>query len=148
MNDVLIEFNYLDTDFRLKNEPVVSDWLLLCIEHLGVELGDISYFFCSDEHLLQINIDALNHDYYTDIISFDYSALPVISGEIFISVDRVIENASEFNVSFTHEMLRVLSHGICHFAGFKDKYHEDVLLMRSKEDECIDIYNRFFNQDF
>lgn len=147
MKYVLIEFNYLDTNFRLKNEPVVSDWLLLCIEHLNVELGDISYFFCSDEHLLQINIDALQHDYYTDIISFDYSALPVISGEIFISVDRVIENAHDFNVSFTQEMLRVISHGICHFAGFKDKSPFDEIIMRSKEDECISIYNKFFSID-
>jgi probable rRNA maturation factor len=147
MNDILIEFIYLDTEFRLKNEPVVSDWLLLCLEHLQVELGDIAYFFCSDEHLLQINIDALNHDYYTDIISFDYSSLPVISGEIFISVDRVKENANDFNVSFTQEMLRVLSHGICHFAGYKDKSQEDQHLMRSKEDECIDIYNRFFKYE-
>jgi probable rRNA maturation factor len=148
MDDVLLEFNYLDTDFRLQNEPAVSDWLLLCLEHLGVELGDISYFFCSDEHLLQINIESLNHDYYTDIISFDYSALPIVSGEIFISVDRVIENAHDFKVNFTQEMLRVMAHGICHFAGFKDKSDLDIAKMRSKEDECIAIFNNFFKFSF
>lgn len=144
MDDILLEFNYLDTDFRLQNEPAVSDWLLLCLEHLGVELGDISYFFCSDEHLLQINIEALNHDYYTDIISFDYSTLPIVSGEIFISVDRVKENAVDFKVTFTQEMLRVMAHGICHFAGFKDKTDLDISIMRVKEDECIAIFNNFF----
>lgn len=144
MDDVLLEFNYLDTDFRLQNEPAVSDWLLLCLEHLGVELGDICYFFCSDEHLLQINIEALNHDYYTDIISFDYSTLPIVSGEIFISVDRVKENAVDFKVTFTLEMLRVMAHGICHFAGLKDKTDLDISIMRAKEDECIAIFNNFF----
>lgn len=144
MDDILLEFNYLDTEFRLQNEPAVSDWLLLCLEHLGVELGDISYFFCSDEHLLQINIEALNHDYYTDIISFDYSTLPIVSGEIFISVDRVKENAVDFKVTFTQEMLRVMAHGICHFAGFKDKTDLDISIMRVKEDECIAIFNNFF----
>lgn len=144
MDDVLLEFNYLDTDFRLHNEPAISDWLLLCLEHLGVELGDVSYFFCSDEHLLQINIESLNHDYYTDIISFDYSTLPIVSGEIFISVDRVKENAVDFKVTFTQEMLRVMAHGICHFAGFKDKSVLDISIMRAKEDECIALYNNFF----
>jgi probable rRNA maturation factor len=145
MDDILLEFNYLDTDFRLNNEAVVSDWLLLCLDHFNLELGDISYFFCSDEHLLKINIDSLNHDYYTDIISFDYSVLPIISGEIFISIDRVKENAILFNVSFTDELLRVMSHGICHFAGFKDKTDDQILEMRSKENECLSIFNKVFN---
>lgn len=144
MNDILLEFNYLDIDFTLDNEPVFSDWLLLCIEHLNVELGDISFFFCSDNYLLEINKQSLNHDYYTDIISFDYSSLPIISGEIFISIDRVKENSITYHVPFLDELLRVMSHGICHFAGYKDKSDEDIITMRAIEDECILIFNKFF----
>lgn len=100
-------------------------------------LGDLSLIFCSDDYLLEINRTHLNHDYYTDIITFDYSDGGVVSGDLFISVDRVKENAASFSVSFLDELHRVCVHGLLHLCGYGDKSPEDEIRMRSKEDEML-----------
>lgn len=100
-------------------------------------LGEISVIFCSDEYLLEMNQTHLNHDYYTDIITFDYSIENEVSGDLFISIDRVADNAQEFSSAFTDELNRVCVHGLLHLCGYKDKSPEDEALMRSKEDDML-----------
>lgn len=135
----MIDFNF-ETDFLLEGIENYKKWIIGVIESYGFEVGDISYIFCDDEYLLQINQQYLNHDELTDIISFDYSEEKLISGDIFISIERVKENASLFKVDFQQELLRVMSHGILHFMGFKDKNEKDQLEMRKNEDICIEKY--------
>lgn len=103
------------------------------------EMGDITLIFCSDEYLLKINQEYLDHDYYTDIITFDYSEDNVVSGDLFISVDRVAENAQINKVDFMNEFNRVIVHGVLHLCGYKDKSEEDEKLMRSKENEMLQL---------
>src|ERR1044071_3674818 len=100
-------------------------------------LGDVNVIFCSDDYLLEMNREHLDHDYYTDIITFDYSEEAVVSGDLFISVDRVSDNASGLSVSFLDELNRVCVHGLLHLCGYKDKSEAEELLMRSKEDEML-----------
>lgn len=108
----------------------------VCETELKV-LGEISVIFCSDEHLLEMNKEYLEHDYYTDIITFDYSGGGVVSGDLFISVDRVQDNADELDVLFQDELHRVCVHGLLHLCGYKDKSEADEQLMRSKENEML-----------
>ena len=103
-------------------------------------LGEINYIFCSDEYLLNINKQYLNHDYYTDVISFDYSEDNIISGDIFISVDTVKDNAKEYDVEFEKELARVMVHGVLHFIGYKDKTDEDAKQMRQKENQYLPLF--------
>jgi probable rRNA maturation factor len=132
----MIAFNY-ETDFQLENEEKTSNWILECIEKEGFELGEINYIFCDDAYLHKINIEFLNHDTLTDIISFDYTMGKLVGGDIFISVERVAENANDFNVSFENELHRVIMHGVLHYMGFKDKTEEQKQEMRAKENECL-----------
>jgi rRNA maturation RNase YbeY len=136
----MIDFNY-ETEFTLDNEGAISNWISSVIESEGKKEGEINYIFCDDEYLLQINQEHLQHDYYTDIISFDYTIGNEISGDLFISVDRVKENAIDFNVSFEEELKRVLVHGVLHYCGYKDKSEVDALLMRRKEDEKLAMFH-------
>lgn len=136
----MINFNY-ETDFNLDNEVAVAAWLTNVITSEDKKEGEINYIFCDDEYLLKINLEYLNHDTLTDIISFDYSMGNEIHGDIFISVERVKENASDFNVSFEDELKRVLVHGVLHYCGYKDKSEEDELMMRSKEDEKLALFH-------
>lgn len=103
-------------------------------------LGEINYIFCSDEYLLNINKQYLKHDYYTDVISFDYSEDDIISGDIFISVDTVKDNAKEYDVEFEKELARVMVHGVLHFIGYKDKTDEDAKQMRQKENQYLPLF--------
>lgn len=103
-------------------------------------LGEINYIFCSDEYLLNINKQYLKHDYYTDVISFDYSEDDIISGDIFISVDTVKDNAKEYDVKFEKELARVMVHGVLHFIGYKDKTDEDAKQMRQKENQYLPLF--------
>lgn len=136
----MVIFNY-ETDFQLENESVYEQWIDYVIESEGKEPGEINYIFCDDEYLHNINMQYLNHDTLTDIISFDYCIGDLISGDIFISVERVQDNAKEYEVSFNEELLRVLAHGVLHYCGYKDKTDEEVLLMRTKEQEKIDMFH-------
>jgi len=135
----MISFNY-ETDFELSDETAISEWLSNVIISESKKEGDINYIFCDDEYLHRINVEYLDHDTLTDIISFDYSVGNELHGDIFVSVERVADNAKDFNVSFDEELKRVLVHGILHYAGYKDKSEEDELKMRQKEDEKLLIY--------
>ena len=107
----------------------------------GKNLEEVSFIFCDDQYLLKLNQEYLDHDTYTDIISFDNSLGNALAGDIFISVDRVKENASDFGVEFEEELRRVLAHGILHFSGYKDKTEEQASLMRQKEDEKLKMFH-------
>lgn len=104
-------------------------------------LGDISYILCSDNYLLEINRQYLNHDYFTDVITFDYSEENVISGDIFISVDTVADNAKEYNVTFEKELERVMVHGVLHLVGYNDKSDSEVKQMRAKENQYLFLFD-------
>ncbi|MEN9928388.1 MAG: hypothetical protein RLZZ231_309 [Bacteroidota bacterium] len=136
----MISFNY-ENDFNLDNEEAISSWISDVILSENKKEGDINYIFCDDDFLLDINQQYLDHDTLTDIISFDYSVGNELHGDIFISTERVAENAQDFGVSFSEELLRVLSHGVLHYCGYKDKSETDELLMRSKEDEKIKMFH-------
>ncbi len=136
----MINFNY-ETDFILNNEVVYSDWILKVIQSENKSLGEINYIFCDDEYLHKINMEYLQHDTLTDIISFDYTVGNEINGDIFVSVERVRDNANDFKVSFEEELKRVLIHGVLHYCGYKDKSEEDEVIMRSKEDEKINMFH-------
>ena len=129
----MISFNY-DIEFRIQDEATVSKWISNLIEEENYKEGEINYIFCSDDYLHKINVDFLNHDTLTDIISFDYSVGKELPGDIYISIDRVKDNAKDFNVQFKDELARVMAHGVLHYCGYKDKSEEDVKIMRSKED--------------
>lgn len=135
----MIDFNF-ESDFVLDNTDSFKKWINNIINSYGYEIGELSYIFCDDDYLLKINQQYLNHDDLTDIISFDYTEGKIIGGDIFISIERVKENATQFNVDFQQELLRVMSHGILHFIGFKDKNDSDQLEMRKNEEICIKKY--------
>ena len=129
----MISFNY-ETDFKLENETKISEWISKTISSENCKEGELNYIFCSDYYLHKINVDFLNHDTLTDIISFDYSVGKELHGDIYISVERVEDNAQDFEVSFEDELARVMIHGVLHYCGYKDKSSDDAKLMRSKED--------------
>ena len=132
----MIEF-YSETDFSLPNEEAISKWIENVIKSEDCELGEITYVFCDDNYLHKLNVQFLNHDTLTDIISFDNSLGKQIHGEIYISIERVRENATEFNVAFIDELHRVIIHGILHYCGYKDKSAEEETLMRIKENNAL-----------
>jgi rRNA maturation RNase YbeY len=136
----MISFNY-ENEFELSNEEQLSNWISSVIVSEDKKEGEINYIFCDDEYLLGLNEQYLNHDTLTDIISFDYSVGKELHGDIFISTERVLENAAEFKVSFEEELKRVMVHGVLHYCGYKDKSEEDEKLMRSKEDEKIKMFH-------
>lgn len=128
-----------DISFSLDNQKSIENWILLSISTEDKSVGEITYIFCSDDYLYQMNLEHLNHDTYTDIITFNYCENSIISGDIFISIDRVKENANTFNTTFQNELHRVIIHGILHLVGFNDKTIEDKALMRSKEDFYLSL---------
>ena len=136
----MISFNY-ETDFELDNESQYEEWISRIIESEGFDEGEINYIFCDDEYLHKINVEYLDHDTLTDIISFDYTVGNLIQGDIFISIERVRENADDFKVSFDEELRRVLSHGVLHYCGYKDKSEKDEALMRAKEEEKMQMFH-------
>jgi rRNA maturation RNase YbeY len=136
----MISFNY-ETDFELHNESDFSKWISEVILSENKKEGEINYIFCDDDYLLGINQQYLDHDTLTDIISFDYSVGNELNGDIFVSVERVKENASDYNVTFQEEIQRVLVHGILHYCGYKDKNESDELIMRSKEEEKMKMFH-------
>jgi probable rRNA maturation factor len=136
----MINFNY-ETEFTLENEEVLVAWISNVIISEGKNEGEINYIFCDDEYLHKINVEHLGHDTLTDIISFDYCVGNEINGDVFVSVERVAENAVDFNVTFDEELKRVLIHGVLHYCGYKDKTDADEQLMRSKEDEKLAMFH-------
>ena len=125
--------------FNLDDEPQISDWVRFTLDSEGKELGELNYIFCDDEYLHQINVKTLKHNTLTDIISFDYTQGIVVSGDVYISYERVKENSEELNISFKDELHRVMIHGVLHYCGYKDKLQEDKLKMRAKEDYYLSL---------
>jgi rRNA maturation RNase YbeY len=136
----MISFNY-ELDFKLEDETLYSDWLSNVISSEMKSEGEINYIFCDDNYLVEINLQYLDHDTLTDIISFDYSVGNELHGDIFISIERVRENAVDFNVDFEEELKRVLVHGVLHYCGYKDKSEDDEKLMRQKEEEKMKMFH-------
>lgn len=128
----MIEYNSV-TSFELINQEETTLWLESVVASEKKVLGEINYIFCDDEYLHKINVEFLEHDTLTDIISFDYSSGNVVSGDVYISVERVEDNTSDFQTSFLDELSRVMVHGILHYCGYKDKTTEEAKTMRSKE---------------
>lgn len=135
----MLDIHYEDVEDLSLAEESLSNWITEVCSKESKEFGDISLIFCSDEYLLDMNRTHLDHDYYTDIITFDYTENQLVSGDLFISIDRVRENASDFNVSFVHELHRVIIHGVLHLCGYKDKCDEEEKLMRSKENYALSL---------
>lgn len=123
--------------FNLKNKRLIKSWIKDIIQQYKKELGDINYIFCSDEKILDINKEFLKHDYYTDIISFDYCEETKINGDIFISIDTVKSNSIKYKTEFVEELHRVIIHGVLHFLGFKDKTKADAEKMREAENKAL-----------
>ncbi|MBG6133063.1 rRNA maturation RNase YbeY [Aquimarina sp. EL_43] len=136
----MINFFY-ETNIELPNETALSSWISAVISSENKIEGEINFILCDDEYLLKINQDFLNHDTFTDIISFDNTMGNQLNGDIFISEERVVENAKEFMVSVEEEMRRVLIHGILHFCGYKDKLEKEKKLMRQKENEKLLMFH-------
>ena len=134
----MIEF-YSETDFKIEDTKALSHWISEIILHENHELGDLTYVFCDDDYLHKLNLQFLNHDTLTDIISFDNSLGKQIHGEIYISVERVKENAGTYQVAFLEELHRVIIHGVLHFCGYKDKTKKQQETMSCKENEALDL---------
>jgi len=132
----MIAFHY-ETSFELSNENFLNDWINTIVLSYGYTIGEINYIFCDDTYLHKLNLDFLQHDTLTDIISFDSTLGKLIGGDIFISVERVVENAKDYKVSFTDELHRVMIHGVLHYMGFKDKSIVDKKRMRKEEDNAL-----------
>ena len=135
-----IEYVY-NTSFSLDNENKVSKWLKKAVEAEGFSVGEVVYAFFNDNDLKELNVKHLNHDFFTDVISFNDSKNDVLSGNIAISVDRVKENSIKFKTSFNDEMMRVMVHGLLHFMGYDDSSEEETLLMRNKEDDNLKMFH-------
>lgn len=132
----MISFNY-ETNFELENEERLATWLTSVIIEEDFSEGEINYIFCDDDYLHKLNVEFLKHDTLTDIISFDYTLGKLINGDIYISVERVLDNAKDFEVDFKSELHRVMVHGILHYCGYKDKNKDDKTMMRAKENYYI-----------
>lgn len=137
-------FNYADGSFAFNEKKRLKTFIESIFKREGKQLQGLNYIFCSDKFLLNINRDFLKHDDYTDIITFDFSekkGIPPIEGEVYISTQRVKENAKAFNTTIRQEMLRVIFHGALHLCGYKDKTPKEALLMRAKEEEYLKKFN-------
>ena len=136
----MIDFEFLDIEIPGFDSEFFVLSINALIENENFECGDITVIFCNDDYLLEVNRTHLKHDYFTDIITFDYTMNGTISGDLFISVDRIRENAKTFEVGFKLELSRVMYHGILHLCGYKDKSHEDQMVMREKENFYLDKF--------
>ena len=134
----MITYNY-ETEFALENETQLENWIEKVVSDKEFELGEVNYIFCDDEYLLKLNVEFLQHNTLTDIISFDNSLGKLINGDIFISIERVQENAKEYNVTFEEELHRVMIHGILHYMGLKDKSADEKMLMRKEENKALSV---------
>lgn len=135
----MIYYNFEDVNWLDLNVERITEWINLVLqEHNGL-LREVSYIFCSDSYILNINREYLNHDYYTDIITFDYCEENIIRGDIFISLDTVRSNAKEYGSTFAEELNRVIIHGILHLLGFKDETKDEAKIMRQMEDQALEL---------
>ncbi|WP_419213196.1 rRNA maturation RNase YbeY [Maribacter sp. X9] len=136
----MINYNYL-MDFKLDKEDVYDVWLKETCKTEGFSINELNYIFCDDDYILKINQDYLQHDYFTDIITFDYVLGTQLSGDLYISIDRIKENAKEFSVTFENELKRVMVHGVLHLMGYSDKTDTATTEMRAKEEEKIKLFH-------
>ena len=136
----MIEFIHEDITSLSIKEDAILQWLDNIIGLEDKILGDLCFVFCSDKYLLNINNKYLKHNFYTDVITFDYTQSNIISGDIFISADRIADNARKYKVTFNHELLRVIVHGVLHLLGFDDRNFDDKKIMTSKEDVYLKIF--------
>ncbi len=134
----MIYYNY-ETNFKLDTESTLSDWIERVVTLYNFTVGEINYIFCDDAYLLALNKQFLSHDTLTDIISFDDTIGKLVNGDVFISIERVRENAIGYNVSFEEELYRVMIHGILHYLGFKDKTDNEKEVMRNAENNAISL---------
>ncbi len=141
LEEKTIDFHTEDIDFQISDEASLKDWIQDTIEKEGGQLSFLNYIFCSDPYLHKINVEYLQHDTYTDIITFPYRE-DKIESDIFISVDRIRENAEKYEVPFEEELFRVIIHGVLHLLGFGDKTEEEKLKMRAKENEYIQLLKK------
>lgn len=139
----MISFIFQDIELVDLSETIINKWVKAVVKSHTGKLGDINFIFCSDTYILEVNNQFLKHDYFTDIITFDYTSGSRISGDLIISVDTVLSNSKLFEVAYSHELNRVMIHGILHLLGFKDKTDEEALLMRCKEDEALQLLTTF-----
>ena len=135
----MVRYYFEDIKFQYKSRRFNNAWLRCVAEREQCRLGDLTIIFCSDPYLLNINLQYLGHDYFTDIITFDYSEKPVVSGDLFISVDTVRDNASFYGAGFDEELHRVIVHGLLHLIGYDDHTDADIAQMRLKENESLSL---------
>lgn len=140
MNEEIINF-YSENEFQLEQSLQYENWVKEVIKSEEKKIGEINFIFCDDEYLLKINQQYLDHDTYTDIISFDNSIGKILNGDIFISTQRVLENSDTYGVTFEEELRRVIIHGVLHLCGYKDKSSEETRLMRAKEEEKMKMFH-------
>lgn len=141
----MITFNF-QYKFKFVERTFFRQWLSALVESHHKKIGDINYIFCDDEYLLSINQQYLNHDTYTDIITFDYCEDDSLQGDIFISIERVRENAVMYHDSFENELHRVMAHGVLHLCGFKDKSEEEALAMRYQEQLAMELFSKMHSK--
>ena len=140
-----INFFHQDCDFSLPQKQLTKKWIKNVIQSNGFKLGTINYIFCSDKEILKINLEYLNHNYYTDIITFPYIQNNIISSDIFISIDTVRSNSEKYKQNFANELNRVIIHGVLHLVGFKDKSPEEIAGMRREEEKCLKFFTELKN---
>lgn len=141
----MIHYHAQDIDMPQLDTKLMSRWLKQLAAFHRRKLGDINYIFCSDKKILEVNIEYLGHDYYTDIITFDYDEGQRVSGDLFISLETVASNADMLGLAYEEELLRVMAHGVLHLCGFKDKSDEDAANMRLREQEALALLNDLKN---
>lgn len=141
--DKEITYHFLDIEIPDFNPEFFDLWLTNVVEENKFEVGELTYIFCTDDYLLAMNREHLQHDYYTDIITFNYNEEFSLSGDLFISYERIVDNASELNVSIYDELCRVMVHGVLHLIGFNDKSDADQVVMTQKENEFLNKRNGF-----
>ncbi|WP_417195766.1 rRNA maturation RNase YbeY [Bizionia sp.] len=134
----MISFNY-ENNFKIDNIQILQTWIEGVIVSEKFELGEINYIFCDDDYLHNLNVEYLNHDTLTDVISFDYTVGNVIQGDIYISTERVADNAQDFKATFSDELHRVMVHGVLHYCGYKDKSEAESEAMRSMENHYLKL---------
>ena len=137
--EAIINFHSEEIDFKIEDVELIKSWLKKIIEQENKTLLLLNFIFCSDEYLHKINVEYLQHDTYTDIITFPLAEDPIIEGDIFISIDRINENASTFGVDVENELNRVLAHGVLHLCGWGDKSEKEAKQMRIKENEALEL---------
>ena len=142
----MISFFNEDVDFKLKNKLVLKQWIKQDAQTYGMKVGDLTYIFCSDDKIIEVNRQFLQHDYYTDIITFDYDVEGVVSGDMYISVDTVRSNSEIYAPSFERELQRVIIHGVLHLCGLKDKQPDDEKNMRSAEEKALAMLDHILEE--